>query len=453
MIFGGGPNGASTVSGLRAFLPATELTPVTLSTLPGLETFTGESVPDQGPYLATIPQSIRGQIDIVQENNALLISDQVGLGRVVYFALDFGLAPMNGWAGNDAFWEAVLDPIEAQTPYYLAYNGLGNLNNALANIDVAVLPSPVLLMLFLCAYIIILVPVNYLVLAYFKRRELAWVTIPALIIMFSLAGYIGGFRARGGQGLLRQISVIQQPDISDDGLLDVPANVDTFIGLYSPNRGQYTLKFEENLLVKPTDSGSGYSGVKDTSSAPTTILYGGNTELQNLWTDVGTMATAVAHGRTAPQPISLNLAVDEQNGQWRISGTIQNNSNARLEDAVLLVGDRGIQISDLSTGQTEIDYALRQLSVVNNYNDTTIWGDYYYQTNNAQIAVNDQIIRSIFWPDYGFRPQQTLTPNDEPKAIILFGWQTDAPASTDIEVVGNTVDREAVNLLIIRKTL
>jgi hypothetical protein len=455
LIVGGGPNGPATASGLLAVLPVAGLTSKTLSALPALASYTNEGVPGQGPYLAAIPESANGNVYITQEGDPLLVTKAVGEGRVTYFALDFGLAPMNGWAGNQTFWERNLAPIEARIPFYATYESMQSINNTLANISVAALPSPASLMAYLCTYLIVLVPLNYVVLKQMKRRELAWITIPVLIILFSLAGYIAGFRSRGVQALLRQVSVVQQTNGHGDNVIGTPARVDTFLGLYSPDRQRYTLKFQDDFLVQPTDSGSGFKGIKNVTSAPTQIYYGNQTELQNLWTDVGSMATAVVHGYTEPQPITLDLEVMPAANHLQVSGVIRNNSQQVLEDAVLLIGDYGVRLGKLEGGERQINHTLSLLDVQPSFSDITIWGDFYYQLDDREAILNDQIIRSIFWPDSHLSNQQpsNAPATDIPQEAILFGWSSDSPPETEVEVVDHRVGREAINLFIIRSSL
>ena len=451
LIAGGGPNGPATASGLLNFLPVSGLAPKTLSVLPALASYTNEPAPGQGPYVAAVPQSTNGSVYITQEGDPLLVTKAVGQGRVTYFALDFGLAPMNGWAGNQTFWERNLAPLEAKLPFYTTYEALQSINNTLANIRVATLPSPTGLMAYLCTYIIVLVPLNYLILKWLKRRELAWVTIPVLIILFSLAGYIAGFRSRGGQALLRQVSIVQQTNGDAGNHIGPTARVDTFLGLYSPNRGRYTLKFRDNFLVQPTDSGSGFKGVKSETSAPTTIYYGNQTELQNLWTDVGSMATAVVHGTMELQPIVLDIEVTPAANTLQVSGLIHNNSGQALEDAVLLIGDYGARLNRLEPGETRLNHTLSLLNVQPSFNDTTIWGEAYYQLNNQEAILNDQIVRSIFWPDRRISNQPLgAPPAGLPDEAVLLGWSSNAPPETEAEVVGHRVGKEAINLFIIR---
>jgi len=439
LVVGGGPNVAVTTAGLTALLPVAALEIKTFPALVDLGAYVNRPVPDEGPYVAAVPKSATGVVDLYEQGQPFLVRRAVGRGSITYFALDFGLAPMNGWAGNESFWRKVLQPLQSTPPFYVNYNAPRSINDSLANISAAGLPSPGGFIAFVCLYFLALVPINYWVLKRFKRREWAWATIPALILLFTILGYIGGFRSRGGQSILRQLSVVWQ----DSG--QTIASVDTFVGLYSPARDHYTLKFKPGTLVRPTDSGTGYKGVKQTSSAPTTIFYGSQTELRNLWTDVGSMSTALAHSQSVVQPITLRVRFT-QRGKY-ISGTITNNSNQPLENARLLVGNDGLKLSTIPPGDTQLDGTLQPLNT-QPYVDTTLWGENYAQLDDVQAQINDQILRGIFWPDTrGPGPQPASTTASE--TAILVGWQKNLPVDDDVEVVGHQVERNKTYLRIV----
>lgn len=454
LVVGGGPNAAETASGLATLLPVSNLTAKTLPALDELADYVSQSIPNQGPYPAAIPGEVTGITVVSEKTDPLLVSQSRGKGKVTYFALDFGLVPMNGWAGNEDFWRQVLAPLDSTPSFYTAYQAQQSLNDLLANISAATLPSPWKLVAFLLAYLLVLVPVNYIVLKKIKRPELAWITFPALIILFSLIGYIGGFRARGGETILRQISVVRQSSGQAE------AAIDTFVGLYSPVRERYTLQFSAGALVQPTDGNNGYKGVKTTTSAPTTIRYDATPELQNFWTDIGSMSTALAHEQADLDTLTLDLALTRQGSNWRISGTVINNSGQPLDDAILLVDDRGVRLPKLATGTTQIDEPLQTLEV-QPYSDRTLWGENYYQIDDRESVVRDQIMRGIFWPDdYGFAMTKPGFSGSNPTAnapvsdsVTLAVWQDKVAVNGQITVLERNVRREASSLRIISGTL
>ncbi len=445
LIAGGGPNAAATIAGLSLLLPVERVEIKTLDALVDLGNWVNEPVPEQGPYLAGVPQPApNASVDLYEQGDPFLLSAPLGRGQVIYFALDFSLAPMNGWAGNEAFWKRLLNPLEASPPFYANYNAPRAINNALADIPGAGLPSPWAFLAYLCAYFFVLIPVNYLFLRIVKRPQWAWITIPALIVLFTLLGYISGFRARGGRVILRQISITQQ--VSGDDT----AAVETFIGLYSPSRARYTLRFEGDALPQPTDGGSGYKGVKTTSSAPTTIRFDDRNELQNLWTDIGSMATAMAHDEITAQPIELDLHLKPEGSGWRISGRIINHTGQTLTDAGLLAGDYGLELSTLKPGLTEVDQRMRQVDAAP-YSDVIIWGNKsYYQLDDTEAQMRDQIVRSIFFDNYAASyPSNALGRGQLQDTVFLIGWQGEESPTVDFEVLDHSISREAFGLRII----
>jgi len=401
-------------------------------------------VPEQGPYLAAVPQSTGGLIDLYEQDRPFLVRYPQGAGEVAYFALDFGLAPMDGWAGHDDFWKRVLVSLDSQVPFYARYDAPRTISDALANISVAALPSPWYFLAFLCSYALFLVPLNYVVLKRLKKIEWAWLTIPALILLFTLFGYVAGFRSRGGEVILRQMSVIRQTAGQPT------AQVETFFGVYSPVRQRYTFKFPPDALVQPTDSGSGFNGVKTTASAPTTVFYGNQTELRNLWTDVGGMSTALVQHQTQQPVVDMHLDVVRQGSDWHVVGRIDNRTGQTWQDAILLRGDFGAQLGDLPPGETAIDHPLTRLET-QVYSDTSMWGRPYFDIDDAQLQLNDRIIKNIFWSTDGPRPVVGLgapTPQSG-GPIYLAGWQFDAQSVTDMQTGGGRFDRQTTNLHIV----
>lgn len=452
LVVGGGPNAALTASGLSTLLPVVGLKTETLSTLTDLGDYAGRSIPAQGPYLAAIPQTIAGEVDLAEQGQPFLVHQQRGSGRVTYFALDFGLAPMDGWAGNEAFWKQVLNPLQASPPLYSSYQVAGALNDLLANISVNGLPSPWFLLLFLFSYGFVLVPLNYLVLKKLNRRELAWITFPALILLFSLFGYVAGSRVRGGEAILRRISVVSQTAGQPS------AAVDTFMGLYSPVRERYTLKFDRETLVQPTNNNSAFNGVKTTSSAPTMLYYGPMLELQNFWTDIGSMSTAQAHERANVDQVEVNLSLVQQGHDTRVSGSIVNHGQQPIKEALVLVGNQGCVIPVLPPGETPVDAVLQLLETAN-YTDKDLFGVNYYppKTNTVDLMesqARDQVIRGIFWPDdpsvvskFGL-PGPSSTAADR-YSVAVVGWQEGASLAGPVEVMGHKVKRDDTALRLI----
>ncbi len=421
LVVGGGPNAGLTVSGLQSLLPASNFVLKTVPALDNLQNLGGRPIPNEGPFSAAVPQSVSGMIDLYEQDMPFLVRQLLGEGQVVYFALDFSLAPMDGWAGNENFWRQVLNPLESHPPFYVGYDAPRAMSDYLAAIDGGGLPSPVLFTGFLCLYFLFLVPLNYWLLKRLKRRELAWLTIPALIVLFTLAGYVGGFRARGKNSILRQLSVVWQQNGAS------AAEETAYLGLYAPVRDRFDIIFDDVALVQPSEGGNGFRGVKSNVSAPTTIFYGARTELRNLWTDIGSMSSVVAQRRTAVQPIDLQLTISGSRASPRLSGTIVNHSENTFTAVALFAGSYGVKLGSLPPGETTIDQPLQLLNV-QPYNGTDLWGTPYGQLNNPLAQTQDQVVRGLFWNNQFSAPYPQSTPSQLGDTVFLVGWADSIPA-------------------------
>ena len=89
----------------------------------------------------------------------------------------------------------------------------------------------------LLIYLLLLVPVNYLVSESFNRRELSWIAVPILSAVFALAAYKAGFAGMTARVSLSGVSLVELAPGADKGVGW------TFMGLYSPSYRAYGIKF------------------------------------------------------------------------------------------------------------------------------------------------------------------------------------------------------------------
>ena len=98
------------------------------------------------------------------------------------------------------------------------------------------LPSARRIGLFFIAYLLCLVPLNYLVLRRFNRLEYAWATTPAIALFFCGAAYLLTFSAKGGVARLYRLDLVESRAHSST------ASGMAYVGLFSPVRARYTLR-------------------------------------------------------------------------------------------------------------------------------------------------------------------------------------------------------------------
>ena len=117
------------------------------------------------------------------------------------------------------------------------------MSGALSTLPALDVPPAELLLVVIVAYILLIGPISYFVLRRIDRRELAWVTAPILVVLFTACSYGIGRTMKGGDVVVNEISVVRTT--SEGG----SATVDTFSGIVSPDRSTYDLTVEADALI------------------------------------------------------------------------------------------------------------------------------------------------------------------------------------------------------------
>jgi hypothetical protein len=339
LIVGGGPTWQKTAAGLGSLLP---LSPTGTQTLPdasALAAFASGVAPD-GPVVAATGSLGPDAVALASAGGLpLVVARYSGFGQVLFLAVDPSFEPLKNWNGLEGLYRNLLTGT-AQRPGWAA--GLRNWNSArdaIGALPGLQLPSALQICGFLGLYILAVGPINYYVLRRFKRRELAWLSIPLLVIVFSVGAYLTGNQLRGSQASLHRLAVVQVwPDANY-------ARVDGLVGLFSPRRTQYDIGFGAGFLARPMPSdtsiptGSGFT----VEQADATVIRGVRVE-------VGAVAPFVVQGQVAAPLFVSDLTMDVTSSQVTLRGTLANHSNLKLTDAVLLAPGGVQRLGDLAAG-------------------------------------------------------------------------------------------------------
>ena len=270
----------------------------------------------------------------------LAASWQVGYGQVHFLAADPNLEPLRSWDGMESLWRALLLVGRPRPAWAYGFSSQWDYaRQAVAAVPGVSLPSAVQLCGFLALYVALIGPVNYLVLSRLKRRELAWFTIPALIVVFSAIAYVTGFQLRGSRAILHRLSSVHSWSGSD------LAKVDAIVGVWSPRRARYDIQVEPGYLTHPMprDLGGAFSAIPDVR-----VEQGEAVTLRDVRVDVGSVQPFVVEGFTVDAPrVSGRLALRNEAGGLRVSGSVSNASNVSLRDVALALGGVAIPLGDL----------------------------------------------------------------------------------------------------------
>ncbi len=448
LVVTGGPGWQQTAAGVQELLPVTVEGSTSVPDLPALAQRVGVPFRDPGPYLVAQSALRSGAIILGEGDLPLLARREIGRGAVYFLALDPTLAPLLDWRGSEPLWAEIAgvtvpEPIWAHGPQnpYMA-------TEALSSLPALALPSVLGLLFFLGLYVVIVGPANYYVVRRLGRRELAWVTIPALILIFSALAYVAGFQLRGNDVILNQISVAY-------GAIDgSQAHTTTLLGIYSPRRAVYDVQLPADSLVRPFSRNFGeISG----SGSEEAISQGANVTLQDVRVDVSGIETYVANSYEPLPPFDGLARLSLDGSDARIEIDVQNNSDFALEKAGILVGGSFISLGDLQPGAraTQSQALLGSTSsaisgpgssfssgqtLSAHYEMLLGTSDFY---SDEQVQARFQLLESLQY--YSGAPQPVH--NDAQQRVTLVGWSRQPQLAISMpDLPGEAVQQQATTL-------
>jgi hypothetical protein len=207
------------------------------------------------------------------------------------------------------------------------------------------IPAFYIVALFLLAYIIVLVPVNYFFLKARDKKEYAWLTTPAIVLVFSVGAYMIGYGFKGGRTLLVRVGVVE----ARAGQNAAPNLV--YAGLFSPRKTGYDLQLaagdraaqadaQTALLSEPTSTRPG-AGMR--------VIQADAQKIEDFAVDMWAMRVIKSEGITR-----LGGGFDARyvSGGSSMTGRITNNSPYALDDCYVVRGNQIHKIGALEPGRT-----------------------------------------------------------------------------------------------------
>jgi hypothetical protein len=432
LVIGGGPGAATTIAGLGDLAPVRVTGSASVQRLDGLQRTVDASVAD-GPFAVAVT-ALRDDGALVlsqpldDENLVLVARREIGQGTVTSLAFAPSLNPFQGETARTDLWRRLLGDdlgLNARPRFETGYN----LEQALSIIPGVSAPPVLLILGFLVTYTLLVGPVNYLVLRQADRRTWAWLTVPALAVLFSGLAYLSGSQLRGNESILHRLLVAYVPAGADQG------RATQTVGLFSPQRRRYTLQ-SENPRVTTVN----ISGMQDTQDALTVRQTAPGVRIEDARFDVGELSAFVMDGYV-PTPdlvTDLDVAVDAS-GDVRVTGTVRAGDTA-VEGLVLLIGAHIEPLGDLdANAEKQLDLQLTTGALT---------------PSMGKMPIPDQIFQNAWTEPVGQRRYNLLSSTfantsygnwngpDFGTGVYLMAWQTiDLPEAitlTDGELTEHT---------------
>lgn len=289
-----------------------------------------------------------GEAVVAQGATPLVAERSYGAGKVVFLAFDPLTPPFHSWNGQIGFWKSILrssdqkpmlstgEPARDPRTYYdpeqvrqsAAMSSVVERNPRIKTPPLATIGC------FLLAYLIVLVPVNYAVLKRRRRLELAWLSTPIIVAVFTVGAYGFGYTMKGGRLQLRQATFVEGSSNARY------ARAVTDASLFSPGRRSYNITLSDPVAIcqaLPTSR----------KEALPLALLGDQAAIVDvplaMWSSRTFESTS---GRDLGGTLKADLTL---NGNV-LQGQIRNDTNLDLRDCFVVYGGQEYPVGKLGKG-------------------------------------------------------------------------------------------------------
>jgi hypothetical protein len=262
-----------------------------------------------------------------------------GGGRITVLGFD----PTTSWLAEskaiDAMWRTVLPPRSGDSTL------LGDdsqLVQAVYQLPSLALPPTAGLLGIIGAYILVIGPINYLILKRIDRRELAWITMPVLVLAFAAASFGYGSFLRGTDVVVNEVAIVRGAPDATEGTAQV------YFGIFSPNRNTYRVDLPQGALLASPINGEAFGQGRTTLD----LVQGTGTErpsqIRNLLLGPASIRIIRAQVPVAAPRMKATLALDE----GTLKGTFENASDEILESVAVVLGGSVLSLGDVAGHET-----------------------------------------------------------------------------------------------------
>ena len=341
----------------------------------------------------------------------ILVENDWGKGKVVYFALDAGRPPLAAWSGLPKFLEGLLKPAVAEKPPPRPHWN--------ETISSQLLVSPWFVGSYIPTRALFFVILGYLagqvvLLRLWQRRRIAARALAlagsAWIVSTAAAGWF--FFSRGErtpEGVLLAATVM---DSAGGGYVDAQTN----LALFSTQSREYSLGFGRGWLdltpvAAPADP---------QLQQPLSYLHGGGGERVQL--TLRQWDFRLLRARSV-QRVGLNVSIEQQDGKLSVKAV--NESGRALTDCWLLAPGTRIALGDLANGESWT----KEFPLGGNGGAQIGWRD-ADQINLRDMTFREKPHEILF--NASFFPQDSVDAPWRRRAAMFFGWLRDADPRLDI---------------------
>lgn len=380
LLLGTGPQANKVLSGL-------DFVEVTIdggSSVTTLSDMSGNTIVLSAPMQTA---DIKGETLYAQNN--VLSKLKYGNGAVLIHHFALGLKPFSDLQNNTgllANWYAVVEPLHftENIQQNVNFEYLANLFPPFSAKSVYLMFSGIIL------YILLACPVVYYILKKKDKRELGWIVIPVLAVVFLGIMSVMTQNSPYKKNLFHSVAMVEMKENTPT------AEAKVYMAMKSPKTGTLDFETEENIPVEPMYTRRYYrDNAQPIEECKYKVLY------DDEKTDVtfyhgGTWET---HTVTANTVLNLGGSVDCDvvfDGK-AVKGSVTNHTNVHFVDALLEVGNFYVKIGEIPAGGTiQVNQTInkRQLKETSLYSQITIalYENEYGEDTSLMNLVNTGVI-------------------------------------------------------------
>ncbi|MDP8245811.1 MAG: hypothetical protein P9L94_17140 [Candidatus Hinthialibacter antarcticus] len=278
-------------------------------------------------------------------DSPFVVERKWGAGRIVFCAGSLDGPLFEDPNLQETFLQFITDSPAPITPQVITQ--LDNYVDGFLRWDFqAELPSTKFIAMYLGLYIILVVPVNYLIFRRIGRLEWAWFTVPIWAIVFAVGVYYIGALRQQSSVTVNQISIVE----SRPNAKTAPSS--TYCAIYSPVRKWYEIRFSSPAAFPLAPERQNLMG-RPQNNLSEEIINVHYEETDSFISDylIHHWSQRVFKGL---HTVSLGDGVDIDTS-WedgKLRGSITNNTGKTLEKATLMASNWYESWTSLSPGQT-----------------------------------------------------------------------------------------------------
>ncbi|HSH60588.1 MAG TPA: hypothetical protein VK988_13310 [Acidimicrobiales bacterium] len=313
-------------------------------------------------------------------------------------------------------WAGLIEPTRAGTPpEVLGAWGGSTLEGTLVRDAVLEIPRLPWLVGFALVYVVLAVPLALTILRRRGRRELGWVVLPVVALVFTGVSYQVGRAQRG------DIKAVHATTLHTSS---AGAAVATTVGVISPDGGSVSFGYPQRWAA------TGRSRPHAPGSVLTASLgRGGTTARQQL--DLGQFGLQRVSGPVAIQGRLELSAVAEAGGA--VAGTVRNTAPFALEETAVFHDRTGAVLGPLGPGEERAFHLAPDVGKTDWVGPAgRVWPDAF--SWKAKPAV-DSVVAAPLWKEF-----ESLVPSSDPLApgrVVAGGWTRDY--QPPVEVPGSSM--------------